>query len=221
MLERSRPNHDDRPPQDLTAASRGQFDPAPAPIPLSRAVVKFLLTPSQFKLDLPNGDTVMARQAASCLLAPAIGDTVLVHIAADDSYILAVLERSAARTAELGVPDATDVTLSVAGRLNLSAQTVGLAAGAIEILSKTLLLAGESLTSRFRRMTETVSDKISSARSLTATFHNRTTLVKEVDMLEARMQVQTVETVSTHNSEIALITASRDIRLDGERVSVG
>lgn len=219
MRERAKPSasENERPETDLATTGQGGF----ADGSISRAVVKFLLTPSQFKCDLPNGDTVMARQAASCLLAPAIDDVVLVHVAGDDSFILAVLERRSDRTAELGVPDATDVTLAVSGRFSVSAQTVGFAATAVEIVGKSLLLAGEALTSRFRRITETVIDKVTSARSETATFHSRTAVVKDVDMLEARMQVQTIETVSTHNSEIALITASRDIRLDGERVSVG
>jgi hypothetical protein len=50
---------------------------------------------------------------------------------------------------------------------------------------------------------------------------NRATVVTGTDMLRAQSLVESVEGVATQTSEIALVTARRDVRLDGERVSLG
>ncbi|MBO3761702.1 DUF3540 domain-containing protein [Ciceribacter sp. L1K22] len=186
-----------------------------------RATVRAFVTTSEAILETDAGDSLVARQAASCLLAPAMGDRVLVHVGDRDAFILAVLERQSERVAELGVPGATDAVLQVAGRLGVKAATISLAAPRVELMARALLQAGESLTSNFRRITETVVDKIVGARTVTTTAQSRTTAVREVDVLEAGSLVQTISSVVTQNSEIALITAKRDVRLDGERVSVG
>ncbi|MBR0558392.1 DUF3540 domain-containing protein [Ciceribacter sp. L1K23] len=186
-----------------------------------RAIVRAFVTTSEAILETDAGDSLVARQAASCLLAPAMGDRVLVHVGDRDAFILAVLERQSERVAELGVPGATDAVLQVAGRLDVKAATISLAAPRVELMARALLQAGESLTSNFRRITETVVDKIVGARTVTTTAQSRTTAVREVDVLEAGSLVQTISSVVTQNSEIALITAKRDVRLDGERVSVG
>lgn len=206
---------------ELTVGHTGSVADQAARDGLSRAVVRAFLTATDASIETDGGEAVVARQAASCLLAPAIGDRVLVHVGGREAFILAVLERESERVAELGVPGAVDAVLSVSGRLDIKAAALAFAAPRIDLLSRALLQIGENLTSNFRRVSETVVDKVIGARTITMTAQSRTTAVKEVDVLEAGTLVQTVESVATQNSEIALITAKRDVRLDGERVSVG
>src|SRR5579871_1396441 len=76
------------------------------------------------------GGVLRARRAASCLLAPAVGDEVLVAIVARrPAYVLAVLERAPGARNDLDL--AGDTTLRVAGgRLSLSADGLDLLSSA-------------------------------------------------------------------------------------------
>lgn len=186
-----------------------------------RAYVRAFLTPTEASVETEAGESLVARQAASCLLAPVIGDLVLVHTDETDAFILAVLVRRPEHVAEISVPDAEHVTLKAVAKLDVTAPSLSLQAGRLELVARGLVQMGESLTTNFRRIAETVVDKVVGARTITTKAENRMAVVKDVDMLEAGSLVQTIESVSSQKSEIALITARRDMRLDGERVSVG
>lgn len=185
------------------------------------ATVRAFFTASDASVETDDGMSLVARQAASCLLAPVIGDRVLVYADRDEAFILAVLVRSAEHAAEISVPGADRVILSASDRLEITASNVSVNAGQIDLVSRVLVAAGEMLTTNFRRITETVVDKMVGARTITTKVETRTAVVKDVDVLNAGMLVQTVDSVSTQKSEIALMTAKRDVRIDAERVSVG
>ena len=70
-------------------------------------------------------------------------------------------------------------------------------------------------------MVESVGDKSIKAQMISTQVENRATVVTGTDMLRAQSLVESVEGVATQTSEIALVTARRDVRLDGERVSLG
>lgn len=188
---------------------------------LQRAWVRTFLTATQAGVETEAGESLVARQAASCLLAPVIGDLVLIHSDGADAFILAVLVRRAEHTAEISVPDAERIAIKATARVDITARHVSLQASRLELIARGLVQMGESLTSNFRRITETVVDKMVGARTITTRAESRMSVVKDVEMLEAGSLVQNVESVSSQKSEIALITARRDMRLDGERVSVG
>lgn len=205
------------------AADRPGSDRVPAQdvAGLRRATVKAFFTATDASVETDDGASLVARQAASCLLAPVIGDRVLLHVEAGDAYILAVLARSTNHAAEISVPGAARIIVSAGERLELTAPAVAVSAGRLELVSKVLVAAGDVLTSNFRRITETVVDKMIGARTITTSAQTRTAVVKDVDLLSAGTLVQNVDSIATQKSEIALITAKRDVRLDAERVSVG
>jgi len=65
------------------------------------------------------GHRYWLKPAVGCLLQPAVGDSVLVSLAGDEGYILSVLERGQAQTAELRV--AGDLCLSLpSGALSIN-----------------------------------------------------------------------------------------------------
>ncbi|MDE1991698.1 MAG: DUF3540 domain-containing protein [Rhizobiaceae bacterium] len=196
-------------------------EPATSEDKLVRGTVKTLMTATEAGVETDAGASVHARQAASCLLAPAIGDRVLVCMIGGEAYILAVLERENQHGAEISVPGARQITISAAEKLELNAPSMSLAARQLTLLARNMAQAGQALTSNFKSVVETVVDKTIGARTLTTKAEMRTAIISEVEMLNAGTLVQNIDTVATQNSEIALVTAQRDVRLDAERVSVG
>lgn len=188
---------------------------------LSHAIVRAFLTETDASLQTPGGGSLIARQAASCLLAPVIGDRVLVYTDGEEAFILSVLVRSADHAAEIAVPGAEQVVLRGKGRLDIHAPHVSIGTGRLDVVAKALFQAGDRLTSHFKRITETVVDKVIGARTITTQAETRTAVIRDVELLSAGTLVQTVENVATQKSEIALITAKCDVRIDAERVSVG
>ena len=183
--------------------------------------VKAFVTETEATVETANGERLHARQATSCLLAPVIGDKVLMFCEGDSAFMVSVLLRSADVTAEISVPDADKINLKARKRLEISAPAVGIAAHQLSFLVRSIHQAGETLTSNFKRIVETVIDKSVSARSIVTKAETRSTHVDQADILNTGTLVHNIDTVATHNSEITLVTAKRDVRLDGERVSVG
>lgn len=186
-----------------------------------QARVMALLDEATASITLDNGTSLHARQAASCLLAPAIGDRVLVHHDNGEDYILAVLKRSSQYGAEISVPGAEQVTIKSAEKLELIAPVMAVRTKRFEVFARAIFQSGETLTKHFKRVLETVVDKTVNARSINTKAETRTAVVTEVEMLNANTLVQNIEQVATQNSEITLVTARRDVRLDAERISVG
>ncbi|MDL2398845.1 DUF3540 domain-containing protein [Rhizobium mayense] len=198
-----------------------KLQPVAAANGLLRGTVKTLMTATEAGVETDEGESVLARQAASCLLAPAIGDRVLLCMIGSETYVLAVLERESQHAAEISVPGARKVTISAGQTLELNAPSMNLAARQLTLLARNMAHTGQFLTSNFKTIVETVIDKTIGARSLTTKADVRTAVITEVEMLNAGTLVQNIDTVATQNSEIALVTAQRDVRLDAERVSVG
>lgn len=103
--------------------------------------------------------------AASCLLQPAVGDTVLISLCLDDGYILAVLTQAAGRPAEVRLPDASCLTAGAgaltirAGRgvrieagsaLQVQAQAASFAFDVLGVQARSLQASGETYRSAWR-----------------------------------------------------------------------
>jgi hypothetical protein len=188
---------------------------------MHRARVKAFLTATQAVVETDAGESITAAQAASCLLAPAIGDSVLLCEISGEAYILAILQRDDTRIAEIAVPGAGKVKFAAAERLELTAPAISIAAGRFSVIAEAMVQTGQSLASNFKRVVEIVVDKTIGARTVTTTAETRTSVIRDVEMLNAGSLIQNIDSVATQNSEIALVTARRDVRLDAERVSVG
>jgi hypothetical protein len=167
------------------------------------------------------GDEVLARLASSCLLAPAIGDRVLVCIDDVDAYILAVLERNDANVATLAVPGARSVRITAKGSIEFRAKVMRLTSQNIGVVAQKITQSTEVMTTAAKLVVETMIDRIVSARTITTKAETRTSDIKNVEAQSVGTLVQNVDSVATQNSEISMITAKRDVRLDAERVSVG
>ncbi|WP_422377344.1 DUF3540 domain-containing protein [Roseibium sp.] len=206
--------------QTEPVARTAQQDPASS-AGLQTGTVKALLTEVEAMVTLDTGEQIHAVQATSCLLAPVIGDTVLVYSGPEQSFMLSVLAREATVTAEIGVTGAKDVALTTKGSLALSAPDVKVSARRLTVLTESLMQTGKQLVTNFSRSLETYVDKMVNARTITTTAQSRSSAIKETETLKAGILVQNIDSVATQNSDVSLITAKEDVRLDAERVSIG
>jgi hypothetical protein len=189
-----------------------------------------------FVIQTPSGD-VEAVRAASCLLAPAPGDRVLVAGSRREGmYVLAILAREEGTRAavsvdgdlEIRVPSgrfvvaaqqgvdlvsSADVSV-VSGRINVSAAEGNVALGRLTFLGALLqaevdavMLLAKSIDAAVDRVVERVK---SSYR-----------FVEETDQVRAeRLDYVAKKTASLHG-ENTLVTAEELVKIDGEQIHVG
>lgn len=188
---------------------------------LETGEVVALATAQEAMVTLANGEQIHAIQATSCLLAPVIGDTVLVYRGPEQAFLLSVLARKASVVAEVSVPEAKDIALKAKGKLALSAPDISVSTRRMHVIADTITQTGKQLINNFSRAFETYVDKILNARTVTTTAQSRSSAIKETETLKAGILVQNIDGVATQNSDILMITAEEDVRLDAKRVSVG
>lgn len=183
--------------------------------------VTALVTEHEALVDVSEGDPVHATQAAGCLLAPSIGDSVLVFVQGEQAHILSVLERQDMHLAQLSVPGADRLQIKAGKNLDITSPDIRFTARKLTILAQTLTQTGKQCVSSFTKKFENIVDKMVSARSITTTVDIRTSAVREIETLQAGTLVQNIDHVATQNSEISMITAKEDVRLDATRVNIG
>jgi hypothetical protein len=175
------------------------------------------------------GDRWHSPRAASCLLAPGVGDTVLVAgPQRDHVYLIAVITQADASRSELVVDG--DVTLrSRHGGIALQAQTqIALASPALTLHAQKARLevddmvyrGGEvrvtTLVARFiGRTCETVLDRLS---VLTRSSFR---LTEEVDQVRAgQIDYQARETLRLH-AKNTLVTSKALVKVDADQIHMG
>lgn len=178
-----------------------------------------------------------ADQAASCLLAPAKGDEVLVALLPDRrAYILAVLERADARGTEIRVKG--DLRLrSDGGRVELSSpegvsmvtpRDVTVVAGTLSMRAVATALATEALTVVGKTVTGDLDRVKIVARTLDSVLDRFTQkakrvfrLVEESDHLRAeRIDYAAQKSVTLHGDN-AVVTAKELMKIDGGQIHLG
>ncbi|GGB45858.1 hypothetical protein GCM10011316_17460 [Roseibium aquae] len=207
-------------PQKLNVPVTAEDRPSEVP-DLRTGTVTALVTGSQMLVRLDTDETCHAAQAAGCLLQPDIGDTVLLYRAPHEAYVLSVLTRGGDGKATLSVSGASHVALKAARQLDLAAPEVTVTARRLSLISETLTKTGKQLIQTFTKTLETTVDKFVSARTINTNAATRTSAIKETDTLQAGILVQNIDSVATQTSDISMVTAKEDVRLDAKRVSVG
>jgi len=178
------------------------------------------------------------RRAASCLLAPTVGDRVLVATLHDtECWVLAVLERAdGAGRAVLDAPGDCElrvaggklvvaardgVTVGTAGPMRMHADTVEMHAregsavlGVLKLLAETVEGEAGALRGRFG-VIDTVAERVTSRAQRVYRW------VEEFEQLRARrVDWDMKETAQIHARE-ALVTAEGLIKIDGAQIHVG
>ncbi len=167
-------------------------------------------------------------RAASCLVAPEPGDTVLLCRAGPDTFVLAVLVR--AQPSALAVTPAdcdelvvgADVVRLAAGReLQAAAPSVSVQTRTANLVAEVATLLGRLMTVAGQRLRITVQSQETAAVTQSSKVGTRVSIVEGSDIQEAAAVSQRVSGTLTSHAGVAVLTAATDIRLDAQRVSVG
>ncbi|NMJ40596.1 DUF3540 domain-containing protein [Roseomonas sp. JC162] len=179
---------------------------------------------------------IMARRAASCLLEPAPGDTVLIGGDLARCYVLAVLDRAGegparlsiegdveirARDGQLRLAAGKGVDIAAREEIVIEADAVSVKAGSGRFLLDDLVLIGRSAMSHIGRVrtigrtVETVVDRI-----LTRTKRSLR-ISEESDHVRAG-QIDLRANGTFHaNGETTIVTAATLVKVDGGQIHLG
>ena len=183
------------------------------------------------------GRSVEARRAASCLLAPAVGDRVVAAISQDDVFVMSVLERRerANSDIELGngvsleigeersvsVRGARELHLAASDTVTATSEEVRVHAGRASVLAKKIEAIGLSLESSFDharqlgRVVEIVADEVSSRLKRSLRF------ISEIDQTRAHVVDVRAESVITIHGENTCVTARQVAKIDSNQIHIG
>lgn len=169
-----------------------------------------------------------ASRAASCLVAPEPGDTVLLCTTGTDTFVVAVLSRAAPSDLSLTPADCDRLVLSADGvrlaagsELEVSAPSLAVHVRAARMVADVATLLGRLITLAGERLRTTVDVQETAARLQSAKLGTRISIVDGSDVHEAATVSQRVAGTLTSHAGAAVLTAATDIRLDAQRVSVG
>ena len=105
--------------------------------------------------------------------------------------------------------------------MTISAPRTTLRAALFAVTADSLALAARLVTQAFERWRISARQIETVAEEIAVKAARRTSLVEETDTLKAGAVVQTIETVAVTSAQSAVVAAKEDLRLDGERVTVG
>lgn len=177
-----------------------------------------------------------ADRAASCLLAPKLGDLVLVATSdSGQSWILAVLRQDAEETAievegDLRIRSRTgQVIVSAREDVRIAAgRTVGVAASGFEVNAATANLVLDSVRYAGRALAaelESLRTVATTVESVVERFSQRVKRsfrqVAEIDSVKANHIDYAAESTLHLRGDHAIVTAERLVKLDGKQIHVG
>lgn len=205
--------------------SQPRLDLQPQPT-LATARVK-LREGDRYSLAVDGAPDVVAHRAAGCLLAPAVGDQVLVALGARP-FVITVLERCGDSAAEVVVDGDTRV-VARGGKLSLeSAEGVTVTTKALRIhsgLTEVLSHRIDAVAVRARASFDDLGvlakayDVVAERVSLRADRVFR--FVKELDQLRARHFDYRADHSAQIRGENTVMVAREVAKIDGEQIHVG
>ena len=161
-----------------------------------------------------------ARQAASCLLSPEAGDTVLCSRSQLGVHVLHVLERDAADSATLSAPGAQRLVLDQAAidirtqDLNATATRARAQVDRFHLFSRLVSVVVGGLDLVADRLKRVAGHEITSVTDSVRTVQN-------TDTLRAGHILHEASEVMSMRSHVTVIEARGDVRVNGERISMG
>ena len=166
------------------------------------------------------GENRAAVQAASCLLSPQAGDVVMCSASHLGIHVLHILKRSEHERATISAPGAKRLVLEQPA-IDLRTEDFDASAVRARVTVEHLHLFSRlvaAVTGGF----ELVADRIKRIARLEATSTGDSVrTVRNSDTLRAGHIVHEASEVMSLRSDVAIIEARGDVRVNGERVSVG
>ncbi|PHM79308.1 DUF3540 domain-containing protein [Xenorhabdus cabanillasii] len=160
------------------------------------------------------------RRAASCLLTPEPGDTVLVTTADGQLWVLAILERPEQQyLAEISVPG--DLAISSQGDLSLNSNGLNIAASIGNCHISKMQYSGESL-SAWVSITQLIGNKFESVWQTVTQLSNRlfrhTTQTEQVQAGQLDIQAESYIRLHAQNT---MMSAKAVAKIDAEQIHIG
>ena len=191
----------------------------------------------QLHLEDSGGYRFPATVAASCLLAPGIGDRVLAaHLPGEDACVLAVLETGENRKNRLNFDGDVEINTS-SGSLSLNArdgiaigspETVELVAGALgmtaaecEMALSKLSVLSETVDASFSRVKLFAEKCNSMIHRAVEKYQNRAVRVDGLDQISARSIKQTASQLLSLAGKYTSMRADRNVKIDGKQIFMG
>lgn len=185
-------------------------------------------------LESGSGEELVARRAASCLLAPQPGDRVLVALGAEP-FVVAVLEQEDGRPAE--VIFAGDAHLRATGKLRLGCgeelqltarRGVGIGSEQFDVKAKRgSLVFGELRASagaalwHIARLGVVAKVLDAAADSVVSRVKRSFRFVEEQDQVRARHLDYRADQTAQLRGEMTVVVARQVAKIDGEQVHIG
>ena len=161
-----------------------------------------------------------ARRATSCVVEPAPGDAVVALEAATGAFVVAILDRPSDAAAVISVPG-TDAATLCQNRLSLRCANLSIDAGIAtlrgriaRIATRTLVVVADRLDVVARTLRRSADHDFSHAKVATRTVETAQTLKAGEIMIEAGSAL-------AQRAGIVLVDAREDVRVNGERITMG
>lgn len=182
-----------------------------------------------------HGSVISAKKAFSCLVAPRVGDRVMVNSVEGDYFILAILERRGLQDMTLDFPSSVQMDakagVGIAARGNidmLTSTSCNLMANDLNMSSSSMKLQTGTLTSQterieahtrdihlFAEMLNTVAERVTQRATMVVRW------VEGMETLNIGNLIQKIRHNYTTHADQAVVTAKSDMRIDAKRIHMG
>lgn len=193
---------------------------APPPSPALLTATVAAVTEDSLFLRLHDGRAEPGWRTAGCLLEPSDGDLVLCTEIDGAIAILTVLRRAGGGEAAVSVPGAASMALTQdvlavrTGELEVDAASVTVRSASSRLLGKAVTVIADGLETVANTLRRVVQQDISSAV-------DSVRVVENTDTLKARHLTYEAGQTMALRSHVTVIDASGDVRVNGERISLG
>ncbi|EFE96832.1 DUF3540 domain-containing protein [Serratia odorifera] len=159
------------------------------------------------------------QRAASCVIAPQVGDRVLVAGVDDRVWLLAVLERANSTAAELSVPG--DLHIRSAGEISLSSETLRVSASQGDCHISDMQYSGDKL-SAWVSLSRTVGKHAESVwQTITQVSHNLLRTTRQTEQVRAGQLDMQADGYARLHAQNTVITSTAITKVDAEQIHMG
>ena len=177
-----------------------------------------------------------ANKAYSCLVQPIPGDKVLITNIADQHYILAIIERPNVNDMTISFPgdvafEATSgamkltaseqMSLTSAKKIQSTSTEIGINTATMKVQANECSVMGDKAVSQWREVNSFSSAMNLVTEHLTQRIKNSFKTVEGLDQQTSLNFLQTIGKTLSIRSRDAVITARKDVKIDGERIHMG
>ena len=179
---------------------------------------------------------VEAKRAASCLIVPAVGDSVLLVSTERGAFVTAVLEREPGAKSTIALDGDLELRLEK-GRFAVAAQegvdlvsgkdvsvvASGLRVNAVEgnVVLQRLSFLGGAVRAELEKLKLVASTFDATLERLSQKVKRSYRSVEELDQVRAGSIDYTAKSVMSLHAENALVTAEELVKVDGEQIHLG